>query len=365
MIAVVLAAASAQAQVTRLGAEAAVAAPGALAATAAVPALAPAAPLGAGALPVAASLTLSLAPSVLGAAPAAVSAAPLGAGEVAAAPALVRGAARRDALWLERILPSAYAALPRSRGLWRRALATARALLTLGKTFDADTDELPPGHEEFKLFHPFGSTAKFQYRSRGGHPFTGVLADQDVPGLMRLSLGAPEKAGSFAPGVGLKFFIDGASSLNAVLLGPGGLEGHGTDKNFVLGRFTNDVPKPRGLVLRIITYLIGLFNHGNALFIPADHLAYRHADGTWADVPSAPYELVLQAVAGLATPSDTKEAFQTELAALPLGWIFEVYASAAPGTPLIPVGDIEMTTPLVPSEYGDKSLFFRHRRGDP
>lgn len=276
------------------------------------------------------------------------------------------GGALRDFIWSQRIVPSAYSTLPESNGGWRNNLKALRAFATLGKTFDHDGDELPSSREGFKLFHPFGSVLKIQYQSREGHPFTGLLADRDVPGLMRLSLGAPEKSGTFIPGTAIKLFIDGHDSANAVFLGEKtGVDGQQPEKNFFAQAFTNALPKPRGLVTKIAGFIIGLFNKGNSLFIPVDHFGRRGADGTLAAAPTTPYKLLLKPAEGLSNASNTTREFREELADLRAGKIFEVFAAQGPGTPLIHVGDIEATTTPVASEYGDKGLFFRHRRGQP
>jgi hypothetical protein len=276
------------------------------------------------------------------------------------------GGALRDFIWDQRILPSAYAAPPESNGGWRNNLNALRAFATLGKTFDHDGDALPPSRDGFKLFHPFGSVLKIQYQSREGHPFTGLLAGRDVPGLMRLSLGAPEKTGTFIPGTAIKLFIEGHASANAVFLGERtGVDGQQPDKNFFAESFTNDLPNPRSLVTKIAGFIIGLFNRGNALFIPVDQFGRRDADGTPAAPALAPYKLVLKPAPGLGNASDTKKGFRENLADLPIGRIFEVYAAQGPNAPLIHVGDIDAVSKPVASEYGDKGLFFRHSRGQP
>jgi hypothetical protein len=276
------------------------------------------------------------------------------------------GGALRDFIWSQRIVPSAYSTLPESNGGWKNNLKALRAFATLGKTFDHDGDALPHGRGGFKLFHPFGSVLKIQYHAREGHPFTGLLAGRDVPGLMRLSLGAPEKSGTFIPGTAIKLFIEGRASANAVFLGEKtGVDGQQPDKNFFAQAFTNELPKPRGLVTKIAGFIIGLFNKGNSLFIPVDQFGRRGADATLAAAPVTPYKLVLKPAEGLSNASNTKKEFREELTDLRAGKIFEVFAAQSPGAPLIHVGDIEATTTPVASEYGDKELFFRHRRGQP
>jgi len=266
--------------------------------------------------------------------------------------AALGGAATRDFIWQDRILPSAYASLPESNGGWKNNLKALRAFLTLGKSFDHDGDALPAGRGGFKLLHPFGSVLKVAYRGREGHPFTGLLAEREVPGLIRLSLGAPQKSGKFIPGTALKLFVDGAPSVNAVFLGERtGVDGQQPDRNFFAQAFTNLLPGARTTATKIAAWVLGLFNHGNALRIPVDLFGA--------------YQLVLKPASGRANASDTPKEFREELAGLATGPLFEVYAAAGPGAPLIHVVDIEATSRPVASEYGDKGLFFRHRRGNP
>jgi hypothetical protein len=272
----------------------------------------------------------------------------------------------QDYLWNEKVVPSTYQGpLPRSYGGWRNRLKALRALLTAGKTFDHDGDELPPGHQ-LKVLHPFGSVLKIQYQGLEGHPYTGLFADRDVPGLMRFSLGAAPDSGKFIPGTGIKLFIKGHASANAVFLGEKtGVDGQQPDRNFFAQAFTNLLPKPRALANKIAAFVLGLFNRGNALEIPVDHFAARSADGTEAPSPKAPYRLLLQPVQGLGNLSDTKKDFREELADLPVGKVFDVYAMEGPDSPPVKIGEIVATSKPVASEYGDRGLFFRHRRGRP
>ena len=256
----------------------------------------------------------------------------------------------RDTIWADRVLPSAYgAALPVSNGGWRNALKALKTFLTLGKTFDSEGDELPKSRAHFKLLHPFGSVVKIRYRGLPGHPFAGLLSQSSVPGLARLSLGAPEAGGSFIPGTALKFFLDGEESFNAVFLGERtGVDGQQPDKNFFAQAFTNTLPKPKTRATKLAAFILGLFNHGNALRIPVDRFGA--------------YRLLLKPAPGRGNPSDTRRDFREELADLKPGPLFEVYAAAGPDAPLIRVGSIEAESSPVASRYGDQGLFFRHRR---
>jgi hypothetical protein len=272
------------------------------------------------------------------------------------------GAALQELIWSRRVLPSAYPGpLPKTGGGVWKAL---RALLTAGKTFDSEGDELPKSRGGFKLLHPFGSVLKIRYATRPGHGFTGVLAGRDVPGLARLSLGAAQKeGGAYIPGTALKLFVDGNPSVNAVFLGEKtGVDGQQPETDFFSQRFTNDLPKPRTRVNKIAAFVLGLFNRGNALRIPVDHFAAVNADGTRVAKPKAAHRLWLKPAAGRATPSGSARDFRDELAALAPGSLFEVWAAASAEGPLVHVGDIEALTAPVASEYGDKGLFFRHRR---
>jgi hypothetical protein len=275
------------------------------------------------------------------------------------------GSEMQERIWTQRIVPTAYARLPETTsGGLRGALRSLRTLATAGRTFDHEGDELPPSHQGWKLFHPFGSVLKVSYRSRPGHSYTGLFAEAEVPGLMRLSLARPQASGTFIPGAGLKLFVDGQASANAVFVGQyKGVDGQQPDKDFFAQPFTNLLPKPRLLANRIAAWFIGLFNRGNALQIPVDHFAARSAAGTPVEEPRSPWRLVLKAGPGFSTASDSSSDFRQNLAALPLGTIFEVHAAEGPDSPLVHIGDIEATSQPVASEYGDKSLFFRHSRG--
>ena len=266
----------------------------------------------------------------------------------------------RESIWSKKILPSAYSTLPRSRSGVKALML--RTFLHMGRTFDDAGDELPSSRGGYKIFHPFGTVLKIRYDAVPGHSFTGLFADRGVPGLMRLSLALPPTSAAFIPGGAFKLFIDGRSSANAVFLNEKGLDGQQPDRNFFARSFTNVLPKPKGLAVKIAAFFVGLFNRFNALRIPVDALAAHHADGSPVDEPRAPYRLLLKPAPGLGNDPNTAKDFRVELGGLPSGPLFEVYASQTPQGPLVRVGDIHAESAPVASEYGDTGLFFQHRR---
>jgi hypothetical protein len=271
----------------------------------------------------------------------------------------------RDSIWSRRIAPSAYAdgALPRSRS--RVKALILRTFLHMGQTFGHAGDDLPSSRGGYKIFHPFGTVLKIRYDALTGHSFTGLFADRGVPGLMRLSLALPPTSAAFIPGVAFKLFIDGRSSANAVFLNEKGLDGQQPDRNFFARSFTNVLPRPKGLAVKIAAFIVGLFNRFNALRIPVDALAAHHADGSPVDEPLAPYRLVLKPAAGLGNDPNNAKDFRVELGDLPVGPLFQVYASQTSQGPLVHVGDISAVSAPVASDYGDTGLFFQHRRVAP
>jgi hypothetical protein len=273
------------------------------------------------------------------------------------------GRLRQEKLWKERILPGRYTrGLPTSTGGTLVNLGRSlRTLATLKRTFDHDGDELPAVRHRFKMFHPFGSMATVVYNGRSDHPFTGLFAEREVFGMMRLSLGSPPTSKSFVPGTALQLYYNGGEA-NAVFLNQNGLDGQQPDRNFFKSDFTSNIPAPRAPVLRVAAVVLRVLSGtADPLRIPVGPMAAQTVDGQVVATPRAPYELVLRPM-GVSTPSVTTRDFREELADLAPGPMFEVHGRVAPGAPLLHIGNLRTTSRLVASEYGDKQMFFRHKR---
>ena len=92
---------------------------------------------------------------------------------------------KQQFVWQSKVLPTEY---ERSPGLnfggWDELLNFLKApasLVSLRKTFDIVSDEMPAGRRKF--IHPFGSVAKVVFKGVANHPYTGLLSDLEVCGL--------------------------------------------------------------------------------------------------------------------------------------------------------------------------------------
>ena len=87
-------------------------------------------------------------------------------------------------------------------------------------TFDQKGDEMAPGMiwgTRDKYIHTIGNVAAVKFVSSQKHPFSGMWKGADY-GVVRLSLAAAAGTTNTAPGMGLKFLIDGMDSSNLVAM---------------------------------------------------------------------------------------------------------------------------------------------------
>lgn len=296
---------------------------------------------------------------------------------------------KQAALW-KVVSETAYA--PRCRpasGLFLAALAAPTSILSMSTSLDRVSDELPVGRR--KMVHPFGTVATFDFVKdalpAGAAGYTGILAPGGAPvhGVLRASLGGDPNVIGFTPGIALKFFVDGKSSVNVVAMNS--LMGQNRDTNFLRKPLINDLPDPHAGLDRNASFLdwakADSFALGqNLAFLPAmaqgparatpnflhvDHLAIRGADGRV--VPEAerrsPAHLVFRAPQGLVTwwdlPQNRGFDYRDLLGALNTGTVlYEVFAQTTATSPEVRIGVIKMSNKFVASTWGDYRLFFRH-----
>jgi hypothetical protein len=112
---------------------------------------------------------------------------------------------KQNFLWENKILQSKYDKLPPLRKIDVIGLFLTR----LKKKMDWLSDETPPKWR--KAIHAHGSIAKIKFIPTPNTPFTGLFQGADH-GLLRLSLvGDPTRRG-FAPGLAIKWLVDGKPS---------------------------------------------------------------------------------------------------------------------------------------------------------
>ncbi len=272
---------------------------------------------------------------------------------------------KQDFLWNERILKSRYDQLP----ALKRIDVLGLFLTSLRSKMDYESDETPPNWK--KAIHAHASVAKIQFMPTDNTPFTGLFKGADY-GLLRLSLTGDPDARGFAPGLAIKWFIDGKPSEDFSALVS--LTGQGTNYNFFANEFSNIVPVVNQIGPKLINLIFRrVSRHPTKLSLQG--LGEIDQQGRSVAHPHYPTQLFLvpsQTVQFSETPGRD---FRTDLAAIaPDTVLFSVYgvelkqvgtnepqqAEARLNAQLI--GHIKTTSEFITSSYGDSNLFFRHQR---
>ena len=272
---------------------------------------------------------------------------------------------KQDFLWQEKILQSKYDKLPPLQ-----KIDVIRLFLTrLRKKMDWSSDETPPKWR--KAIHAHGSVAKIKFILTSDTHYTGLFQGADY-GFLRLSLvGDPTKRG-FAPGLAIKWFVDGKPSADFSALVS--LAGQGKNSNFFANEFTNIVPA----VSQIGPQLINLIFRRVTRYptkISLQDLGSVDQQGRPILTPHYPEQVFLTPNPNVQFSEHSNTDFRNDLTSIPAGTLlFSVYAI----DPSIiesemssvsdcrnharHIGDIITTSEFVSSFYGDSQLFFRHHR---
>src|SRR5262249_44275427 len=134
-----------------------------------------------------------------------------------------------------------------------------------------------------KLFHPFGVAAKVTFEAVPS-AYTGLFAS-GAPGILRLSLANPPKAG-FVPGAALKLFVDGQPSENVQAIH--GLSGE-KDQSFFGPTLSNTIAPPTNAIAKGLAWVSHFV--ADPLHRPVDNLAKVDAHGQPVSAPAAPRTL--------------------------------------------------------------------------
>ncbi len=250
------------------------------------------------------------------------------------------------------------------------AVGIGSSLLRLERAFTNSTDELDRGRK--KLLHPYGSLVQVRFdrapTDDSCHTeYTGLWSADSLVALARLGWGQDPKALGYVPGVALKFFIAGRSSVNLHLIPS--LQG-GEDPNYFAQAPTNVLPSPMAGAIKALVKYFKLFAD-QPLRLQLDHVAKVYADGTTlaASDAVAPYQIVLEPTA------QARQLYQAELDLQP-GVDFRVALEAIPsGTPLYDVlvtasatgckerlGRLTTSSEFRASQWGDEKLYFQHAK---
>ncbi|MBI3543888.1 MAG: hypothetical protein HY075_11505 [Deltaproteobacteria bacterium] len=232
-------------------------------------------------------------------------------------------------------------------------------------------DVLPADRKGVKIVHRYGSVGAVNFHVTNlNHPFTGMFRYDSV-GVLRFAP-ALHSTSRLIPAVSLKLLSDGMDSVNFLALFS--LEGQPGDNNYFSNALTTTLAPPGGTVEKVINYFFqsSLKRVPNApissLSLPLDEAAMRVKD-----VADQGNVVVPAVVEFRPTPEIKKlyeEALKTPLkpdeyrerfARLPKGIVaFKMFATAADGK-VYEIGEIELTSELIASLYGDEALFFKHQ----
>lgn len=248
---------------------------------------------------------------------------------------------------------------PIPAGGWGSVLTKIKSMLTLNETFDHHSDEMPATRGKNKVIHSSGSVAKIFFQANENSPFTGVF-QTGAYGIVRLSVAAsPESVGSFTPGMGLKLLIDGQQSVNVTVMYS--LDGQGANTNFFANNFSNRIPEPKSLTLKILKQWFSLFVD-DPLVLSVDHFAAVEADDRKVENPVIPYQLIFKPTTEVQLSANSKNDFRIDLKTIEPGkTMYQVLAKANANDQPFEIGKIILISKLIPSEYGDHQLFFQHR----
>lgn len=283
---------------------------------------------------------------------------------------------KRDFIWEKRIQPSDYGVLDNTPTQWGTAcnvlLSAGPSLLTLWQSFDHPYDEVPTilGFDRRRVLHPISTGMKVFFQGVQAPGQTGLLAaNVKVPGLLRLSIGAPLLPGvPFIPGIALKLFVDRGPSVNAHAIQS--LAGQGRDMNFFRHPFSTTISAPEGIPLRIASAWFKLFE-ASPFHLGVSRFSNFNVDGS--PVPGAQPNYALRFVPKKEltytydyllernSTADFRELMEKIGAQRPL---YDVYAVLDKGAEIL-VGEIVSEAQAISSAYGDRKLFFQHERAMP
>ena len=223
-----------------------------------------------------------------------------------------------------------------TKGVLKSAFKLIWGRFSLRPTFDETLDVRPARN---KTFHKWGTSVAVRWETinqgitgailtqgsaQEDHPYTGVFKDGTV-GIARLSLGLGDIKKLWAPGIGLKLFVDGKPSVNIHAIPK---DGGQPTKNFMAATLDTKInPTPLDGFLKWST-------KADPTHRKTDHVAAVSANGEAVAEPKSPFRLEFRpgkAIDYRGTPAWGVEDFRTSLARIPAGTvIYEVWAVPGP-----------------------------------
>lgn len=281
------------------------------------------------------------------------------------------GKRKQDFLWEEKILPSRYQQLPPLKKINIPGLI----LTPLSIKMDLRADEAPRRWQ--KAIHAHGSVAKIKFIPSTNTPLTGLFKGVDF-GLVRLSVtGDPQDRG-FAPGLAMKFLVDGHPSENFSALVS--LDGQGNNYNLFANEFSNIVPVVNEFGPRFLNWIFSrVTRFPTKLYL--EDMAKIDQHGNSENKPYYPYQIFLKPNPQLQFAENPPHDFREDLTSIASGSLLFTVSGVIPETisddsnqisKLVDepnykqkaeiIGTIETQSEFVNSAYGDDLLFFKHQR---
>ncbi len=246
----------------------------------------------------------------------------------------------------------------------------------LWKKVQTRTDVAPLGYE--KPIHPYGAMAKVKFTPVANNGYTGLFQGSDH-GLLRLSVtGAPSDRG-FAPGLAWKAFVDGKPSENISALYT--LSGQGQNHDFFANELSSYVSPEVNETLGTTILFSAVSTKPTLLRL--DDMAKTTQAGLKVATPKSPTQIYFVPRAEVKGRfASTAHDFRHDLATLGAGSkLYDVYATSLEiKTSIIPslnssyardrrnnarkIGELELTSPLIVSAFGDGGVFFKHQRNE-
>ena len=289
---------------------------------------------------------------------------------------------KMNLLWEKHVLPSRYKTLPRLDKADGLGMIKMGVLGKMNTKMDFVSDVVPENWD--KPIHSKGALAKIRLEVAPETRYTGFYGQSSQCALMRLSLtNNPHQKQTFggkergvAPGIAIKFFINGQPSQDISLLTS--LTGQEDNYNFFASPFSNVVAPGKKLDTKVVHYLFRTASKFPERLSVAN-LSEWTPQGERVSKPRFPTQIFLTSEYKMSSEEkgeDIREKFQKISANTTL---FSVYGYTSPDpskdytkysdkkrAELLKkadyIGKIVTTSEFVSSSFGDKVIFFKHRR---
>lgn len=234
-------------------------------------------------------------------------------------------------------------------------------------------DVAPAGY--VKPIHQHAAMAKVKFVPVANNGYTGLFQGSDF-GLLRLSVTEDPSKGAFTPGLAWKAFVDGKPSENVSALYT--LTGQGGNYNFFANELSNYVSPSTDSLGSVI--LFGLVSTKPTL-VTMNDMSEVTQKGAAVATPKAPTQIYFVPRPEVKTKfATTAHDFRHDLATLGAGSrLYDVYATSMEiKTSILPslqtqyanqrrasakkIGELELTSPMIVSAFGDNGVFFKHQR---